>query len=77
MTCKAIFDIASMKRKDLDAPVRIYPICHPKCSVDVFVDSKHSKIILCCSVCDRVMDTVRTKWMANGGTMRTRKGKKV
>lgn len=61
MTCKSLFNGASKNRKHLDAPVRIYPKCHPGAALDVYVDSVKGTIILCCAKCDRLVETIHPK----------------
>lgn len=61
MMCHHIFSAAGKKRKELDAPTRLQPRCHPKSKLDVYVDSKHHTITLCCSRCDQVVDRVKVR----------------
>ena len=61
MTCNKLFNGASKHRKHLDAPVRIYPSCHPGAALDVYVDSAKHTIVLCCSKCDRLIETIHAK----------------
>jgi hypothetical protein len=63
--CRELFDGASRRRKELDAPTRVYPRCHPTAHMDVFVDSKNQTVILSCSACDRTISTIKTKWKPN------------
>jgi len=56
-----IFNDASKKRTELDAPTRLFPRCHPDAFLDVFVDSKTNSIVLCCSQCDRLVATIKAK----------------
>lgn len=65
--CDKIFNAAEESRKNLDAPTRIIPGCHPKKGkVEVYVDSQRDKIYLCCSICETVIDVVKTKWTKYG-----------
>lgn len=67
MTCDKLFLASELHRRDiLDAPVRIYPKCHPKAHINVFCDSERAVFVLCCSKCDRVIDEVKTKWTKHG-----------
>lgn len=56
--CKNLF--ASAKSK-IDCPVRVYPKCHPKAHLDVFVDAKFHAIVLCCSTCDRPISIIHPR----------------
>lgn len=66
MTCRSLFEGATKHRKELDAPIRIFPRCHPKAYLEVFVDSKKGTVILCCSACDRLVETIKAKGVGNG-----------
>lgn len=76
MVCEHIMDAAMESRKILDAPTLLRPKCHPRAKLDVYVDSKEYLIYLCCSRCDRVVDTVAMKWLAYGNKTRTNKRSK-
>ena len=73
--CDRIFSAARESRKNLDAPTRMVPKCHPRARLDVYVDSERDVIYLCCSRCDQIIDTVRTKWLAYGNKTRTARRK--
>jgi len=57
--CEKLFEKASEQRKLLDAPFKLNPKCHPMASIDCFIDSKRYQMVLCCSVCDRLIERVR------------------
>jgi hypothetical protein len=59
--CHNIFSLAAKKRESLDAPTKIYPKCHPRAHIDVFVDSVKMTIVLTCSKCDRMITTVKVR----------------
>lgn len=61
MTCQKLFEGAAHHRKELDAPIRIYPRCHPKAPVDVFVDCVGGKVTIVCSKCDRTIEEIKVK----------------
>jgi hypothetical protein len=43
----------------LKCPIRIFPLCHPKACVDVFVDGIQNTITLVCSQCDRSLAVIK------------------
>lgn len=49
------------RKTKMKCPVRIFPVCHPKSFVDVFVDSRQSRITLTCGACDQVLSTIHIK----------------
>jgi hypothetical protein len=57
--CERLFEKASEQRKLLDAPFKLNPKCHSLASIDVFIDAKRHEVVLCCSVCDRLVDRCR------------------
>lgn len=58
MVCHELMHGASMKQEYLDCPIRVFPKCHKKAHVEVFVDGKRRKIMLCCSACDRPISLI-------------------
>lgn len=48
--CAELFKIASKK---MDCPILLWPKCHPSAHLDVYVDARRHKIVLCCSQCDK------------------------
>ena len=68
--CKKLFLAAKLKRLKLDAPTRIYPGCHPKAAIEVFVDSVQQTVILSCAKCDRTISTIHAKGLDNGDSVR-------
>ena len=63
MSCKEIVDSAEKQQAStkMDCPVRIFPKCHPKSRMDVFVDGKRKLITLVCGRCDRTVTTVKVR----------------
>ena len=52
----SIIDLfADASGKALKAPMRLFPRCHPKEKLDVYIDGKKKIVVLCCSKCDRPM----------------------
>jgi len=45
----------------MKCPIRIFPLCHPKAGVDVFVDGKRRIITLVCEACDRTISQIVIK----------------
>lgn len=48
--CRDLFVFAASK---LRCPIKLWPKCHPKAHLDVYVDAAKREILLCCSQCDR------------------------
>lgn len=55
--CRNIFELAS--GMDKENWVRIFPFCHKKAGVDIYVSVKRREISLCCKKCDRPITTIR------------------
>lgn len=53
--CSELFTVAAKK---LPCPIKLWPHCHPKAHIDVYVDAKNRKIVLCCSACDRPLTNI-------------------
>lgn len=75
--CEKLFVNAVEHRKHLDAPVKIYPGCHPKAHVEVYVDSTRGSVILCCSRCGDVLEEVKSTWLKYGNITKSNKRPKV
>lgn len=56
--CNDLFREASGK---MDCPIRMFPKCHPRAHIEVFIDVRHRSFILCCGQCDRPVTTVVAK----------------
>lgn len=56
--CKNLFTSA---KSEMGFPVRVYPKCHPRAHLDVFVDAKYRTIMLCCSKCDRPISIIHPR----------------
>lgn len=61
MSCRELLESAAghQHKTRLDCPIRIFPVCHPKAYVEVFVDGKQQIITLVCSACDTTMSVIR------------------
>lgn len=57
--CKKLLISTIKKQKDIHAPIRIFPTCHPKASLDVHVDGLGGIIYLSCSKCDRLIEKIK------------------
>lgn len=62
MMCRELFSSAAKK---LDCPIRMFPRCHPRSHLDVYVDARKRIVTLCCSKCDQIVATIKAK---NGKT---------
>lgn len=57
--CRILFELAGKKK--IPCPIRIYPHCHPRAAIEVFVDVKHNSIILGCARCERTIAKIRVR----------------
>lgn len=58
--CRELFNqvFRYNRRNKISCPIRIFPHCHPKSYLEVFVDSKRKRITLVCGTCDRTISTI-------------------
>lgn len=63
MSCKELLENACKKQKkgNVDCPIHIFPLCHPRAQVEVFVDGKRREITLVCGKCDRTISKIQIK----------------
>lgn len=61
MTCSDMFENVGVKqaRCGMKCPLRVFPKCHPKAYIDVFVDSRRRIITLVCGACDQTLEVIR------------------
>lgn len=57
--CHDLF--SSARKKDIECPIRIFPKCHKRAHVEVYVDAQKMLIILTCSRCDRPIAKVKVR----------------
>ena len=68
MSCREIMDGAVKQQAEskLDCPIKLFPRCHHKAPIDIFVDGKKRTITLVCSKCDRTISQVHVRKDPNG-----------
>lgn len=59
--CDNLFVGVSINKLSDHCPIKIFPSCHPKASLEVFVDRKRKEITLVCSKCDKTISVIKVK----------------
>lgn len=57
-TTTMIHKLLKLAAKNMLNPLRITPRCHPNSPVEVYLDSKKKKVVICCAKCERTITRV-------------------